>query len=132
MAKGIIKEAVIVLLMLLVIALVLGIIFYDYIPINKTVPLKVNPYKMSSDLEEELGEELEEEEIVKTYTVDSSDLELYENDDYDAGKKNPFSSIDGAKTIITEKEPNGNSDKDPDNNQDNKQNDTQANIKTTK
>lgn len=93
MTKGIIKELAIVLLLLLVVTLLLGILFYDYIPMNKTVPIKAEEYKISNELEEELGKEvLEDETIVKTYTVDGTDLDLYE--DYDEGKKNPFSVVD--------------------------------------
>ena len=53
MTKNIIKEFLIMLLVLVALALLLGILLYDYIPINKTVPVKVDAYKMSSELEEE-------------------------------------------------------------------------------
>lgn len=132
MAKNIIKETVIVLLILLVLALILGILFYDYIPINKTVPIKVEAYKISNELEEELGKEVLEADdtIVKTYTVDSADLELYQREnDYDIGKNNPFSTV-GTETTTTITDKN-----DTNNNGQSSSNtvkDNQANINTTK
>lgn len=132
MAKNIIKETVIVLLILLVLALILGILFYDYIPINKTVPIKVEAYKISNELEEELGKEVLEADdtIVKTYTVDSADLELYQKEnDYDIGKNNPFSTV-GTETTTTITDKN-----DTNNNGQSSSNtvkDNQANINTTK
>lgn len=131
MAKNIIKETVIVLLVLLVVALLLGILFYDYIPMNKTVPIKVEAYKISSELEEELGKEVLEADdtIVKTYTVDSADLELYQKEnDYDIGKKNPFSTVGTETTTITDNNnANGNGQSSS-----NTVKDNQANINTTK
>ncbi len=141
MTKNIIKEVAIMLLVLVAVALLLGILLYDYIPINKTVPIKVEAYKMSSELEEELGTELleENEKIVKTYTVDSTDLDLYENEnDYDAGKKNPFSMIDGGNNVVTNNSNNvnsgntGSNSNNENNNNNNQDEDIQGNIKTTK
>lgn len=132
MTKNIIKESAIVLLMLLVVALLLGILFYDYIPMNKTIPAKVEEYKVSAELEEELGKEAlkENETIVKTYTVDSSDLEIYQKEnDYDIGKKNPFSTVDkGESTTIGD----GNNTGDNGQSGSNTVQDNQANINTTK
>lgn len=98
MIKSIIKESVIVILILLIIALLLGIIFYEYIPINKIVPVKVEAYTISNELEQELGKQVVQGDIgktTKTYTVEEYELKEYEkNDEYDKGKKNPFSVID--------------------------------------
>ena len=41
MVKTIAKEAGIVILLIIAVALVLGILFYDYIPTNKTTPAKI-------------------------------------------------------------------------------------------
>lgn len=93
MAKIIIKETGIVLLLLIAIALVLGIIFYDYIPNNKTLPTKVQAYAFPEDVREELNESIDnlEQNIVRTYYIDSDDLSLYEStNDYNKGKANPF------------------------------------------
>jgi len=92
MAKIIIKEIGIVLLILVAIALVLGILLYDYIPNNKTVPIKIQAYTMPDDINQELQEAIpEEQNIVRTYYIDSTDLNAYEaTNDYDKGKPNPF------------------------------------------
>ena len=92
MAKTIVKEIGIALLLLIAIALVLGILFYDYIPNNKTVPIKIQAYEMPEDVKTELEEDIpEEQNIVRTYYIDSTDLNSYEaTNDYDKGKPNPF------------------------------------------
>lgn len=41
MAKSVIKEIIIVLLLCLAIILVLGILLYEYVPITKTIPNEV-------------------------------------------------------------------------------------------
>ena len=38
MLKSVIKEIFIILLLSIAIVLILGILFYDYIPINKVIP----------------------------------------------------------------------------------------------
>lgn len=93
MIKTIIKETGIIILLLVALVLILGIIFYDYIPNNKIVPVKVEEYPLSEDIKEELKESISEEgqNIVKTFYIDSSDLDLYEStNEYDKGKANPF------------------------------------------
>lgn len=93
MAKTIIKEIFIFLLLLVVIALVLGVIFYDYVPNNKVVPTALKPYQLTEEVREELNETMSRssENIVKTYYIDSSDLSVYASTkDYNKGKVNPF------------------------------------------
>lgn len=93
MAKTIIKETLIFLLLLFVIMLVLGIMFYDYVPNNKVVPIALKSYELSETTQEELRETIssESENIVKTYYIDSSDLSVYASTkDYNKGKANPF------------------------------------------
>lgn len=94
MAKSIIKEMIIVLLLSLAIILVLGIAFYEYIPIAKTVPNEVN-YTTPGEAKEELmnSETANEEEVILTYSINSSDLSNYKRTQkYKPGKANPFSS----------------------------------------
>lgn len=92
--KTIFKEITIVLLLILAIVLVLGIFFYDYIPMNKVVP-KIEQYEAPKNIKEELEEDIEEKEHEMTPIVreiNSSDLNLYEKTkDYQKGKINPFS-----------------------------------------
>ena len=92
MIKTILKEGGIIILLLLAISLILAILFYDYIPSNKTVPIRLQAYNMPSEIEEELGNgSFEEQNIVRTFYIDSSDLDVYEStNDYDKGKANPF------------------------------------------
>ena len=42
MAKNVIKEIIIILLLCLAIILILGILLYEYVPISKTVPNPVS------------------------------------------------------------------------------------------
>ena len=92
--KTIFKEIVIILLLILAIILVLGIFFYDYIPMNKVVP-KIEPYEAPKNIKEELVESVEEKEeemVPIVREINSSDLNLYEKTkDYQKGKVNPFS-----------------------------------------
>lgn len=90
--SAIFKEIGIVLMLLVAVALLLAIIFYDYIPSNKVVPVKIKPYEMSEDIKEELKESvLDGQSIVKTHYIDSADLDAYEaGNDYNKGKANPF------------------------------------------
>ena len=96
MLKTILKEAGIVLLLLIAIALVLRVILDGYMPSNKTVPAKVEAYTFPEDVQAELSESLQNEEqnIVRTYYIDSDDLILYEyKKEYDKGKVNPFAEV---------------------------------------
>lgn len=92
MIKTIAKEAGIVILLLVAVALILGIIFYEYIPNNKTVPAKIEAYTLPEEIKAELQEGMtEEQNIVRTYYIDSTDLSAYEStNEYDKGKANPF------------------------------------------
>jgi len=97
MVKSIFKEIIIVLLLITVILLILGIMLYDYNPITKKVPEKVEGYQLSKEMEIELNETIDAmktQNIVMTYEVTSTDLKKYERTkDYDKGKINPFAGI---------------------------------------
>lgn len=113
MIKTIIKEAGIVILLLLAIALILGIVFYEYIPNNKTVPIEIKEYALSEDIETELKESVADgQNIVKTLYINDDDLHLYEStNDYDKGKANPFADYtkeDTTNTNTTSNSANGN------------------------
>lgn len=93
MAKSIFKEIIIFLLLLVAIILILGILFYNYIPNNKTVPVALKQYQLSEEAQEELKETMSQtsENIVKTYSIGDTDLSVYETaKDYNKGKVNPF------------------------------------------
>lgn len=108
MAKTVIKELIIVLLLCLAIILILGILMYEYVPITKTIPNQVS-YTTPQDAKEELqaASEISEDQIVMTYEVNSSDLNNYKRtQDYKPGKANPFSSYE---TGLGSNQGNGNS-----------------------
>jgi len=108
MVKTILKEAGIVILLLIAIALILGILLYDYIPDKKTVPAKVESYKFPEDVRAELSETMKnlEQNIVKTLYIDSDDLSLYESKkDYNKGKVNPFAETPKTTTNTTKANP---------------------------
>ena len=93
MAKTIIREAIIMLLLCLAIILILGVLLYEYVPSNKIIPDKVS-YTTPEKIKEEIskGENVDDEQVILTYSVDSTDLNNYERiNTYVPGKTNPFS-----------------------------------------
>ena len=78
MFKSVFKEIIIVLLLCVAILFVLGILFYDYNPINKVVPNKI-AYNVPENIKNELSESVENALSVenKVYTIEGSDLNIY-------------------------------------------------------
>lgn len=91
MLKSTIKEIFIILLLSIAILLVLAILFYDYIPINKVIPER-EAYVTPENVKNELNENItESEKIEVTYEVTDSDLNIYkQTGSYTEGKVNPF------------------------------------------
>lgn len=103
MAKNLIKEIIISLLLCLAIILLLGILLYDYVPATKTVPNPVS-YQTPDSVKQELAESttINEEQVIMTYEVDSTDLNNYKRiQNYKPGKANPFSSYETTETSGT-------------------------------
>ncbi len=95
MIKGILKEIIIILLIALAIILLLGILLYDYVPMKKVVPT-TESYVATEEVKQALEEkaETENDKVVLTYEVTSTDIKNYKKgNDYKAGRKNPFSSV---------------------------------------
>lgn len=96
MIKSIIKEILIIMLLVIAILLILGILFYDYVPTTEKIPTAVVEYKLPADMQEELNETLkstETQNLVQTYSVNGEDLHDYEeSNDYEKGKPNPFAA----------------------------------------
>ena len=94
MIKSIFTEIMIIMLLFVVMLLLLGILFYDYMPNSKTVPAKVQEYALDETVKTELEKELSNnkpEEVVKTYKLDEYDVESFEKtNEYNKGKVNPF------------------------------------------
>lgn len=96
MAKTIIREIIITLLLCLAIILILSVLLYGYVPTNKVMPEKVS-YTTPENLKEELNKNdgVNESEVILTYEVDPTDLDNYKKiKDYKPGKPNPFSSYE--------------------------------------
>ncbi len=94
MVKSVLKEIFIMLLLCIAIVLILGVIFYNYIPTNKTIPNKLAPYTTPENVKAEIDEKLtgtDKQEI--SYQIDGADLKLYsQSHAYTTGKINPFSA----------------------------------------
>ena len=92
--KPIVKEVCIILLLCLAICLVLGVVFYDYIPNNKVVPSTVEAYETSNTIKDEISQEiLDYPKQNITLEITDSDLTLYRQEHlYDSGKANPFAA----------------------------------------
>lgn len=96
MAKIVIREMMIILLICLANILILGVLLYKYVPSNKIIPETVS-YTTPETVQEELSksENVENDEIILTYSVNSTDLDNYERiNTYVPGKPNPFSPYD--------------------------------------
>lgn len=96
MAKNIIKEIIIILLLTLAIILVLGVLLYGYVPANKMIPEKVSyttPEQVKTELETDVNES--DDELYVDYHIDSTQLNNYKKiQEYVPGKKNPFASLE--------------------------------------
>lgn len=112
MIKTVLKEIIITLLLCIAIILILSVLFYDYNPINKIVPNKVEQYTTSASLKEELKENVIEYETTNVlYRVEGSDLNMYlKTNTYKQGKANPFEATStGTTTTNSSNTSNGSS-----------------------
>ena len=100
MLKSVIKEIFIILLLSIAILLILGILFYDYIPINRVIPEReayVTPDEVKNEVEEIITET---EKVEVTYEVTDSDLNIYKQSGrYTEGKANPFELVEETNTV---------------------------------
>lgn len=96
MAKNVIREIIIILLLCLAIILILGVLLYEYVPSNKMLPEKLS-YVTPQNVKEELqsSDGVNEDGIILTYELEQSDLNNYQRiKNYKPGKTNPFSSYE--------------------------------------
>lgn len=95
MLKIILKETIITLLLCIAILLILGVLFYDYNPLNKIIPNKISytvPEEIKNDIQDNEVQDFLEGGFNLVYSIDSSDLNIYKKENsYVAGKENPFS-----------------------------------------
>lgn len=92
MVKIVFKEIFIMIGLLIAIVLILGILFYKYVPTSKVVPIAAK-YQQEETITNELKDVVKPEDLktIVTYTVDASDLKYYEkHKDYVKGKQDPF------------------------------------------
>ncbi len=114
MAKKVIKELIIILLLCLAIILVLGLLLYDYVPTGKIIPDEVS-YTTPSEIKEEINTDqgLNDGKPL-VYSIGPTELRNYEKiNTYVPGKTNPFSSYDisdtqGQNTTTNGSQSNGN------------------------
>lgn len=101
--KSVLKEIIIILLLCCAICLILGVLFYDYIPTNKVVPSTVEAYATSNTIKEEINQEITEfQKQTVVMEITDSDLKVHKQENsYDSGKLNPFakSSANATNTI---------------------------------
>ena len=79
MFKSVIKEILIMLLLCVAIVLILGVIFYNYIPTNKAIPNKLAAYTTPENVKTEIEEEVEaaeKEEITYLEFLKNSQIKL--------------------------------------------------------
>lgn len=92
--KSVIKEILIIILLCCAVCLILGVVFYDYIPTNKVIPSQVQAYQTSNTIKDEISQGVSNYEAGNyVFEITDSDLSLYrQSDSYDPGKANPFAS----------------------------------------
>ena len=92
--KSVIKEILIIVLLCCAVCLILGVVFYDYIPTNKVIPSQVQAYETSNTIKDEISQDVSNYEAENyVFEITDSDLSLYrQSDSYDPGKANPFAS----------------------------------------
>mgnify|MGYP001106845512 CR=1 FL=1 len=128
MFKSVLKETFIMLLLCVAIVLILGVIFYNYIPTNKTIPNKLAEYTTPENIKTEINQltaETEKQEI--SYEIDGTDLKLFrQTNSYTTGKPNPFS----ASTTVdnTQNNTNNNTNNNNTNNNTNNNSNTNTNV----
>lgn len=125
MAKVIIRETIIALLVCLAVLLILSVALYNYIPSNKVVPETVD-YSPSKEIQTQLNAAVEDnsKEILMTYEVTATDLENFEKtNEYNPGKANPFAAVSNDVTDNGDGENSGNTS----NNNSNSQNGNSSN-----
>ena len=103
------KDLFISLLIVLFIILIIFVISYNKLSINKIIPESEDyllSEKMKKDIEEDKLEEAEE--VVTTYYLDASDLKkLEKTNEYQKGKVNPFAEVSASPNSISSSGNNG-------------------------
>lgn len=95
MLKPIFKEIILLVLIGIAILLVLAIVFYDYIPIDVTLPTQ-EAYETPEEVQNEITDLTTEASRTEvTYEITDSDLNIYlQRGNYTEGKADPFALED--------------------------------------
>ena len=80
--------------------MIIGVVFYDYIPTNKVIPSTVEPYTTSNTIKEEINQEITEfQKQTIVMEITDSDLKIHKQErSYDSGKINPLAKSSSATT----------------------------------
>ena len=97
MSKNVLREIIILLLLTLAIILLLGVLLYEYVPMNKVIPETVT-YTATDETRKAIEEQSAQDDgtVVLSYEVTSTDLKNYKK-----GRKNPFSAVNTGSTSST-------------------------------
>lgn len=107
--KEIIKDIIISVLIVIIVTLILIILSYKKLSIRKVVG-EIENYNFSPEMQNVLSSSAEQndvENVVITYSIDSSTLKKYENtNEYNKGKNNPFQMESNSLTNVINQETN--------------------------
>ena len=99
MNKKLVKELFIIALLSVVVIFILGILFYDYIPIDQKITsvkyvADENVVSTIDEIKSNSGEDITQDKndsLLQSYTIDKDDLSGYASDNsYESGKVDPF------------------------------------------
>ena len=81
MSKNVLREIIILLLLTLAIILLLGVLLYEYVPMNKVIPETVT-YTATDETRKAIEEQSAQDDgtVVLSYEVTSTDLKNYKKD----------------------------------------------------
>lgn len=94
MIKIVLKEFSIILLICIAILLLLGIILYDYNPLNKVIPNRIaytTPEDIKKEIDEQSVKDVMNDRYNVVYSIENADLQKYKKSKrYIPGKAHPF------------------------------------------
>lgn len=104
------KQLLVLLALFLIILFTVSMLFYDCFPFSQD-RVKSVEYQADEKVKAIVGEVesksvvadiSEENEVLRTYEVDKSDLTIKAGEEYEAGKKDPFSEVsEPVKEVVT-------------------------------
>lgn len=120
--KSLSKELFIMALLLMIVVFIVGIIFYEYMPNNKTVPEPIT-YQADSSTTSVIQEiaatttstgnstATETQSVIKSYSIGTKELtSAAAKNSYTSGKTDPFAAYNEVTTNTTDGNPTGTTD----------------------